>query len=103
MKFRTNSVTSELAKSTKLHHITMMIRFSKVQFLFLGLTLCSNWSGAFIRRSSVEIRKERYQDAYYTNAKTTRDLFEEIQNPELGECRIEEPQPHELLAALHFF
>ena len=30
-------------------------------------------------------------------------MFEAIQNPELGECRIEEPQPRELLAALHFF
>ena len=69
------------------------------------MDLCLNVAGfpeRIIREGNRATNKERFKDFYFVKAKTLSALYRDIQHPDLGEARIDKPDPNHLLHALYF-
>jgi hypothetical protein len=55
---------------TTLQSTMVALRFSKEEFVHLGLRMASNWSEQTIENSSYKINKERLKDFYYASPRT---------------------------------
>lgn len=73
---------------------------SNTEFLILGLTI-SGFSSKRIENTRNLTSIERFQDSYYACPQTVKDIFRDIQNPDLAGTRsIANPNPSHLLCAL---
>jgi hypothetical protein len=79
-----------------------ILKFSKNDFVQLGLQLASNWSNAAIERCSYTTNKGRMNDFYFASPRTLKEIFRDIQHPDLGKFQIKKPSPREFLAAFYF-
>jgi hypothetical protein len=75
-----------------------VLRFSSKEFLFLGLEL-AGFSGYTIRRNEKKMNRERFNDSFYASPQTVENIFDDIQDEELGEIR---PDPLYLLLSLYY-
>ena len=80
----------------------MNIRFSADEFLKLGMYLGSTWNNVQIDAFSKKRWQTFFKDSFYASAQTVKELFRDIQHPDLGEHSIKKPNPVHLLGALHF-
>ena len=80
----------------------MTISLSREEFLQLGVTLGGNWSNIQVERMSSRTRKEKFLDFFYASPKTIKQIFRDIQHQDLGENRIEKPDPCDFLGAFYF-
>ena len=80
----------------------MIIHFSKKEFLHLGVSLGSSWGIDQIDRMTEKRRRRYFNDSFFADAKTVKEIFRDIQHPDMGDKRIANPSPVDLLAALYF-
>jgi hypothetical protein len=76
---------------TTLQSTMVALRFSKEEFIHLGLRMASNWSEQTIENFSYKINKERLKDFYYASPRTLREICRDIQHEDLRDCQIKEP------------
>jgi len=80
----------------------MIINFSRQEFRELGMHLGSSWNNAQIDRMTEKRRKKYFKDSFFADAKTVKEIFRDIQHPDMGDQRIVKPNPSDLLAAMYF-
>jgi len=80
----------------------MIFHFSKQAFLELGMYLGSSWNNDQIDSMTEKRRKKFFKDSFYASAATVKEIFRDIQHPDLGAARIEKPNPADLLTAFYF-
>ena len=66
--------------------------------MYLG----SSWNNDQIDSMTEKRRKKFFKDSFYASAATVKEIFRDIQHPDLGAARIEKPNPADLLAAFYF-
>jgi hypothetical protein len=81
---------------------TMLIEFSKKDFLKLGIALGGNWSDEQVKRMGLTCKLGHFTDRFYADPKTMKEIFRDIQHPDLGEHCIKKPDPIDFLGAFHF-
>jgi hypothetical protein len=79
----------------------VLLRFSSKEFLFLGLEL-AGFSSYTIRRNEKKMNRERFKDSFYASPQTVENIFDDIQDEDLGESRISKPNPLYLLLGLFY-
>jgi hypothetical protein len=75
----------------------MISTFSERDFAALGLRLAG-----FNLETSKATNSNRLKDFCYAGTKSLKQVFRDIQHPDLGESQIQNPNPAELLYALYF-
>jgi len=80
----------------------MTIRFSKQEFLEVGTILGSSWSNEQIDRMTEKRKKQFFKNSFFASAKTVKEMFRDMQHPNMGDNRIENPNPVDFLAACYF-
>ena len=80
----------------------MFIKFSKKDFLKLGIALAGNWSDEQVKRMGLTCKLGHFTDRFYADPKTMKEIFRDIQHPDLGEHCIKKPDPIDFLGAFHF-
>jgi hypothetical protein len=78
-----------------------LLRFSPDEFLQLGLQL-AGFKPSRVESTGPSTNGDRFKDAYYACPTSVNDIFLAIQSPALGERRISNPCPHDLLLAFFF-
>jgi hypothetical protein len=88
---------------TEQRKLTMvLLRFSNKEFLFLGLEL-AGFPAYTIGRNKKKMNRERFKDSFYARPhQTVENIFDDIQDEDLGESRISKPDPIYLLLALFY-
>ena len=79
----------------------VLLRFTSKDFLFLGLDL-AGFSSYTIQRNATKMNLERFKDSFYASPQTSKNIFVDIQDEDLGESRISKPNPIYLLLALFY-
>jgi hypothetical protein len=79
----------------------VLLQFSSKEFLFLGLEL-DGFSGYTIRRKEKKMSRERFKDSFYASPLMVENIFNDIQDEDLGESGISKPHPLYLLLALFY-
>lgn len=79
----------------------MPLRFAQEEFATLGLLL-AGYSNNTITSTCQETNDNRLKDFCYAGSKTLCCIYEDIQDPSLGEFRIAKPNPSYLVFALYF-
>ena len=75
--------------------------FSEAEFESLALQL-AGFSNETIEKSSKATNANRFKDFCYAGGSTLNSIFEDIQHPNLGENRVKNPSPVDLIHALYF-
>jgi hypothetical protein len=76
-------------------------RFTRNEFIFLGLKLADISIHTF-GRTCDDTSHERFKDHFYASPKTIAQILTDIQDPDLGDARISNPNPRHLLLALYY-
>ena len=79
----------------------MVLRISKKSFESLALQL-AGYSPETINKTCKATNADRLSDFCYAGTKTLKELFNDIQDPLLGEFQIKKPNPSHLVHALYF-
>jgi hypothetical protein len=79
----------------------VLLRISSKEFLFLGLEL-AGFSGYTIRRNEKKMSRERFKDSFCASPRMVENIFDDIQDEDLGESRISKPNPLYLLLGLFY-
>ena len=79
----------------------MTMILSKEEFKILALQL-AGWPKTTIDRTCEKTNNGHMKDFCYVGPKTIVDVFEDIQDPLLGEFAIQKPNPAHLIHALYF-
>jgi hypothetical protein len=77
-------------------------RFSRLDFLFLGLELPGFSAHAVSSSNGKDMNLCRFSDSFHAGFDAVRDLFRDIQDANLCKAQISKPNPmHAMLAVLH--
>eukprot|EP00980_Cylindrotheca_fusiformis_P021719 scaffold8546_cov73-Cylindrotheca_fusiformis.AAC.2 len=80
----------------------MVLQFSKKQFLELGIIMGGNWSDSQIQQMSMKDKEGHFRDRFYAHPRTFREMYRDIQHPDLGERCIKKPNAWDFLSAFYF-
>jgi hypothetical protein len=79
----------------------VLLRFSSKEFVFFRLEL-AGFSGCTIRHNKKKMNRERFKDSFYASPQIVENIFDDIQDEDLGESRISKPNPLYLLLGLFY-
>ena len=79
----------------------MVFQYSRKDFSYLALKL-AGFHRETIEKTCKKTNQRRMKDFCYAGSKTLNQLFRDIQNPELNELQIKNPNPADLIHALYF-
>jgi hypothetical protein len=79
----------------------VLFRFTHNEFLFLGLKL-SGFSIHTIGCTGDGTNRERFKDHFYASPRTVAQILTDIQDPDLDDAQISNPNPRHLLSALYY-
>ena len=79
-----------------------MVKFSKKDFLHLGISLGGHWSQDQVHRMSKTAKKDYFKSFYFASPLTMKEIFEDIQHPDLGQDQIAMPDPTDFMSAFYF-
>ena len=94
-------IENELTNSQHLIEISMTFSFGREEFEALGLQL-AGFSEETIARTNRATNTNRLKDFCYAGKKSLEKLYCDIQNPDLGEYQIRNPNPVDLIYSLYF-
>eukprot|EP00980_Cylindrotheca_fusiformis_P026122 scaffold15422_cov39-Cylindrotheca_fusiformis.AAC.1 len=61
-----------------------------------------NWSDSQIQRMSMKDKEGHFRDRFYAHPRTFREMYRDIQHPDLGERCIKKPNARDFLSAFYF-
>ena len=79
----------------------VLLRFTKEEFLYLGLYL-AGFTELQINNTNDKTNNERFVSWYFANPTMCSKIFEDLQTTNIEAAKLEDPTPKNLLLALYF-